>query len=246
MTTQPHSSTRRETVRAAHPYQKAQMSKSQAFVQVAILILLDATGSMAAAIEGAKRALVRMVEILMASRVVPKLGLIIFRDETYGERPIVLQLGSSAEEICESLKRTKADGGGDEKESSLLAVKCGLEQLRHAEPGAKKIALLITDAPPHDPETDCNGCVVTAGAVEKGLADQQVLFFACTPAIEPYKTFANVTGGTLFPLQKDMDADTFKDLLVDVAHQTVITVRHSGPVIADDALDLLKSLDKRS
>jgi hypothetical protein len=121
-----------------------------------------------------------------------------------------------------------------------------LDQLRHAEPGAKKILLLITDARPHDPETDHNGCIVTAGVVQEGLADQQVLFFACTPVIEPYKSFANLTGGTLFPLQKDMDADTFKDLLVDVAHQTVKTVRHSGPVIADDALELLKSLDKKA
>lgn len=244
MTTQPHSNARRETVRAAHPYPKTQASKSQAVVQVAMIILLDATGSMAAEIEGAKRALVRMVEILMVSRIVPTLGLIIFRDETIGERPIVLPLGTSAEEICELLKRTKADGGDDIPESSLLAVMRALDQLQRAEPGAKKIILLITDAPPHDPETDCNGCVVTARVVQDALADHKALFFVCTPAIEPYKTFANVTGGTLFPLQKDMDADTFKDLLVDVAHQTVKTVRHSGPIIADDALELLKSLDK--
>ncbi len=246
MATQRHSNTRRETVRAAYPsISKSQAPRSQTPVRIAFVILLDATGSMATAIEAVIRALRRMVDVFMTSQVIPTLGLVVFRDETYGERPIVLPLGTSAEEICELLKTTEAYGGEDAPESSLLAVMRALDQLQRAEPGAKKIILLITDAPPHDPERSDIGNLVTAEVVREALTDQQVLFFACTPTIEPYKSFANLTGGTLFPLQKDMDEDTFKDLLVDVAHQTVKTVRHSGPVITDEALALMKNLDTR-
>ncbi len=238
MTTKTGSILQRVTRRVLMPVSRSQPPKPKGpVVAIALYVLLDATGSMAAAISGVIKALLRMVDIFVASQIVPTLGLVVFRDEKYGEQPLVLPLGSRPEEICNLLKRTTADGGGDEPESSLPAIMRALDQMQHAEPGVKRIILHITDAPPHDPE---NGH--TSKSVLEALKRHQAVYFACAPAIEPYKSFANVTGGTLFQLEEDMSADTFRDLLLNVAHQTVATVRSSGPAISDEARALLKSV----
>jgi len=207
---------------------------------VAIFIVLDCTGSMDEYIAGVIKALIRFSELLFEANLEPIIGLITFRDETYGERTVVYPLRTSLEKIREILLATKAEGGGDEPESSLPAIMRGVDGFDNANPEAKRVILHITDNPPHDPEAG-----LTSASVLKALCQKGIIYFACTPAIEPYKSLANKTGGTLFPLAANMDADAFKDVLLAVAHQTIKTVRRDGPVLTDEALDALRQLGYR-
>lgn len=204
---------------------------------VALFILLDCTASMDELIGGVIKALIRFSELFFEANLEPIIGLITFRDETYGERPVVYQLGTPLEKIREILLATKAEGGGDEPESSLPAIMRGVDGFDNIDPDAKRIILHITDDKPHDPEAG-----FTSTSVLKALSQNGTIYYACTPAIEPYKSFANKTGGTLFPLVPNMDADTFKDVLLTVAHQTIKTVRRNGPVLTGEALEALRQL----
>ncbi len=214
-----------------------QAQKALQTIVVAVFIILDATGSMAELIAGVVKALVRFTEILYESNLKPSLGLVVFRDELQGEKTHVFPLGTSPEEIRQILRKTRAEGGDDAPESSLPAIMRAIEGFEGVELGTKKIALHITDAPTHDPESG-----YTRASVRSALTQNQVIYFACAPAIEPYKTFANVAGGTLFPLTADIEAEAFKDVLLSVAHQTVKTVRRDGPILTADALDILREM----
>jgi len=227
------------TVKHPGPHPKLPQSL-QRRIAVAIYILLDATGSMAAEIAGVVKALLGFVKILRKSDLDPVLGLIVFRDEPYGEKPLVLPLGASPDGICDVLRATRATGGDDDPESSYPAIMRAVESVKSCGSEVKRIFLHITDAPPHDPEQGH-----TSDTVLQALKQHRIVFFACTPAIEPYTLFANVTGGTLFPLQPDMNAEAFRDVLLAVADQTVKTVRRDGPALTEEMRALLKGATQK-
>lgn len=115
-------------------------------------------------------------------------------------------------------KPQKCEGGGDFPESSLLAIKRGLE-LKGFRNGAKEVVLCVSDAPPHDPEAG-----VSSSNIFTLLREQDVLCFTCTPNIEPYRSFANLTQGTLFEIAPSMDANAFLHIVKAFGHETVRTV----------------------
>lgn len=211
--------------------------KTSKQILVTIFIVLDATESMHDVIAGAIKALIRFTELFFESDLVPVMGLVIFRDETYGEKTQVTPLGTDPEIIREILRGTRAEGGGDEPESSLPAIAKAITGFKDAGPEAKRILLHVTDASTHDPESGN-----TSSSVLSALKQGRIIYYGCAPAIEPYKSFANATGGTLFPLEKDIDSEAFKDVLLAVARHSIKTVRHEGPVLTDDAMNALRNL----
>ncbi len=188
-------------------------------ILVDIVILMDQTGSMQSCIEGVKRGLQGFVDMLAAASIDLRLGLILFRDEMWGEETECYKIGTSPEEVKAILGAARAEGGKDEEESSLLAIRHAL-----ALPGfradAKKMFFLVSDAPPH-PEEDG----VTAEVVSEWLRENQVTFFACCKSIEPYKSFANMTQGTLFTLTNNMPPDAFRDIMKQFASRTIHTMK---------------------
>jgi hypothetical protein len=206
---------------------------------VAVFIILDATGSMAELIAGVVKALLRFTELLCESNLKPLMGLVVFRDQTYGEKTLVMPLGTAPEEIREVLRHTKADGGHDDPESALPAIMHAIEGFQLTPAGAKKVILQISDAPPHDPEAG-----YTSANVLAAMMQCRVIYFACTPPIPPYTKFANATGGTLFPLEENLDSEAFKDVLLAVARQTIETIRRDGPVLTDEALQALRGISE--
>ena len=231
-----HSNNPRETVRTGGRAvcQQPQQQRGR-IIPIIVIIALDVTGSMGFAIEAIIRALQRFVDILEEGDLDPYIGLVMFRDELCGEAPEIYPVGTSPEDIKRILSRTTASGGGDVPESSLPAIMHGLGLLPDGPADAKRVFLHITDAPPHDPEAGH-----TAKSVLDALKQEQVVFFACCPQIEPYTTFVNVTGGTLFPLTGDIGADAFKDVLLSMAHATVKTMRMDAVGVSDDVRDLLR------
>ncbi len=230
---------------AAAPAQGRQPAAGQR-LPLWLVFVVDATGSMQEYIEGVKNALVQYLDTLSQGGIHATLGAVLFRDELYKEKPRVIPIGTHYRQLQEVLQGTKADGGGDAPESSYPALMRAVAMLSAAPLGAVRQVLHITDAPPHDPETVpagdqylTAGTELTQDTVRSALKQHSVLYFGCTPLIEPYKTFANTTAGTLFRIQKDVDAKTFEATLDAVAMTTVKTVRVSPGAISEETRALL-------
>jgi hypothetical protein len=192
------------------------MSEQRPLAHADIVFVLDATLSMSPFIQGVIFALLGFLDILEKASIDAALGLVVFRDELIGEQPVCYDVGMPAGQIREVLRRTVASGGGDRPESSLPAIHHALD-LSGYRPDAQKILLLITDAPPHDPEGN-----VTSEQVLERLCAERVLFFACCPRDVPaYVRLVNATEGTLFSIEPGLKPETFKDVLLSVAHVTV-------------------------
>lgn len=220
--------------RAAEQAQAVNLTPRSVVAVICVGILVDATGSMERAIAAVKRSLCRHIDVIHDSDFEPYVGLVIFRDESHGEKTYCYPIGSEPEKLKSILSRTEAVGGVDIPESSLPAIMHGLA-LPGYKDGAQKVILHITDAPPHDPEAGH-----TSASVLQALKQNDVLYYACAPKIEPYVTFANATGGELIPFRDDLSPNAFDDLLVNIAHTTVKTVRMKQETLSDDAMDLLK------
>ena len=217
---------------------RVQQHSGSTRILVDVVIALDCTGSMGECISGVLKALLHFVDILSKSQFDVRIGLVLFRDELIGEMPRCLPVGTPPETIKSILASTIARGGGDIPESSLPAIMHALD-LSGFRPGARKVLLLVTDAPPHDPERG-----LTSSTVSARLKEEQAVLFACTPRIEPYVGFCNRSGGTQWELEPDISSDAFADLLVhDVAPATVRTVkRGAADTVPDYALEARRTV----
>lgn len=200
--------TQRETARP-------QLAALAARITITIVVALDVTHSMRPVIQGVVRALIHFLNILAHGQIDGRVGLVLFRDLKESEPMQTWKIGTEPAHLRSILESTPAQGGGDVPESALPALDAALN-LEGDSAGSLSVVLLITDASCHDPEGQHN----SANILER-LKANQVVFFACAPRISPYVEFANATGGTLFEIEPNMDADTFAKLLLDVAHATV-------------------------
>ena len=123
--------------------------------KVDVLFVLDVTGSMGFAISGICRGIGDFAGKLDLNRLDARVGLIAFRDRFLGEEPEILAVDgetftSDYEAFRRKVSELKADGGGDEPESSLDALALATAQKFRSD--ATKVLLLITDAPPKIPD----------------------------------------------------------------------------------------------
>ncbi len=185
---------------------------------VDVVYVVDATESMTPYIQGVRAALKSGIDALISYGLKVMLGLIVFRDELMGDMPEITPLGAPPILIKQTLDSCIARDGGDVPESSLKAIKRAIEM-----PGqrgkAQRVLLLVTDAPPHDPEGD-----LTSAHVSALLKQHRALLFACAPPIEPFTTLVNQTGGILYPIRRDLNETSFKDMLASLAEHTHVTL----------------------
>ena len=130
-----------------------------------VVFVFDSTSSMADVIGEAKRNIVWMISLLQT--LVPRfrLGIATYRD--YGDRYVVRaeDLTRGRYRLMTYLDTVEAGGGGDIEE----AVLAGLESCTKSMPwqdDAKKVIILIGDAPPHRNET--KDCINVARAFHAG------------------------------------------------------------------------------
>lgn len=215
---------------------------SRGLTKVDIPILLDATMSMGPYIEGARQALTAFLDTLRQGQLDVAAGLVVFRDELIGELTYTYPIGTPCEQLKSILASTQPKDGGDFPESSLPAVVHALD-LPGYRPGAQKMILMVTDAPPHDPERG-----VTSGGVLARLKHEKVSFFACTSGDEPWPTFARETGGQHFVLRPGIGADEFAGILVkDVAATTIKTaLRGADSGVSDIVADAYRTRSRRT
>ena len=164
--------------------------RKAAVPHVDVLFVVDVTGSMEFAIDGIRRGIRTFVEKLRDNQIDARVGLIAFRDRhpqlfglIPGEAPEVLKFGSETftddcDLFTKSMRQLRADGGGDEPESSLDALWLASEQPFRKE--SVKVLLLVTDASPHVPDVEMQSLESVARALRKAAIDQ--LHLVCRPA----------------------------------------------------------------
>jgi Mg-chelatase subunit ChlD len=149
-----------KVVAEATPGGKAVAAETSVAVQVAeparpqadVVFVLDVTGSMQWAINGVRNGIGRFAADMQRNNIDFRVGLVAFRDLTADSDALaVLKFNgdpftTDPDTFRREVGRLRADGGGDEPESSLEAIaEAGKLPFRK---GATKVLLLVTDAAP--------------------------------------------------------------------------------------------------
>ena len=116
-----------------------------------VVVVLDSTGSMTGAIDACKKRITRILEILRENAPRVRFGIVTYRDHGDEYLRKGIELCEEFPKVVAFLKTIQANGGGDTPE----AVEAGLEMAysdseMRWDPRAKKIAILVGDAPCHD------------------------------------------------------------------------------------------------
>ena len=121
-------------------------------LQLDIVFVLDITGSMQAQIDGLKDSIDAFAKAMNAAKVDARFACLAFRDLTYDEPSQLLKFKgevftSDAAAFRDEVAKLRANGGGDEPESSYEAISeaAGLKDYRKS---AVRSLVLITDARP--------------------------------------------------------------------------------------------------
>ena len=186
--------------------------------QVDLVFVVDTTGSMGPFIVAAQRQMIAMARELVASArdVDLRIGVVEYRDHPPMDRLLtrVHDLGTleGAERV---INRLGPDGGGDMAEAVLDGVLAACRQVSWR-PHARRIAVLVGDAPPHgvDRRGDSfpNGCPcgetiesVTAAA-EQARVTLYALPLTAGSTETSFARLAKFTGGETFPPGRGGDA----------------------------------------
>jgi hypothetical protein len=188
----------------------ALLSEGGSGAKADIVFVFDTTGSMGEEIEGLRTNTLAFADTLADSGIDFRLGLVGFGDtvlSTFG-------MTADANEFRGIVQSLVADGGGDEPENPLDAIRdattLGLR------PEAAKIFILVTDASFNTVETTMTQAVDLAQA-----ADAQV-FVVTSPGLNSlYDPLVSATNGAFF----DILAPDFGSVLDDISE--VITARYA-------------------
>ncbi len=210
-----------------------------------VVFVLDVTDSMDPQIKGVRDGVQQFIKGLTDNEMEARVGLVAFRDIEYDKEPFkLLQFGGKAftsdyQVFRDEVGKLKADGGGDEPESSLDALKMAAE-LQDFRAGARRVLILITDA-----AYQTKGNAVTMDkalkALKAGGIDQVHLivkakhlnpFQAHTKNFVPgYREIHKVTKGAFFDLDKATKGagKGFADLLPVLSDEIASTIVAAEP-----------------
>ncbi len=189
--------------------------------QADIMFVLDCTGSMGGEIDAIRDAIVEFVDTIKSEGVRVRVGLIEFRDRLIDEEHRALSFDGEIFTrepaiFRREVAKLKADGGGDEPESSLDALMLALRQPFAAE--GQKVIVLITDAPPHIPDKEVKSIEEVVQAFRRIGVEQFYLVGRLEKAkSQVYLKFLEGRKGMAFDLGKGDDfrsrAEHFKQTL---------------------------------
>ncbi len=184
-----------------------------------LVVVADSTGSMGSALGAIKKEIARMLYFLSEKIPGVRIGALTYRDHCDEESSYLLKCYPFTEsqyysELTSFIKEWTADGGGDIPE----AVEDALSSLQDFQwVNVKKIAILIADAPPHDPSQ----CPKKLNWREesKKLASNEVKVYTIqivkdSKTEKIFKEIANITQGEHFMLENTPD---IPDLIVAIA-----------------------------
>ncbi|KAF8192923.1 elongation factor-2 kinase [Pholiota molesta] len=229
-----------------------------------IVFLQDTTGSQGPYIQAARKAIRDICNKISTTgqldRSLIRFGLIAFRDHPPQDRTYVTKnfgFTNDIDVMQKNLSELVASGGGDGPEAQTAAIADALNT-KWAEK-AVKLAILITDAPPHglgemgdgfSASPDQNDPLVIA----RQMAERGITLFviACEPtlstqykhAVDFYEALTRITGGQVFPL---LLANQLGDFIVGTALETIETeklIEEFEQVIIDDVYSNAMPVEK--
>ena len=125
--------------------------------QFDLAFVVDTTSSMQGLISAAQRQMVDMVDSLtQAGDINMQLGVVEYRDHPPQDTMVfrVYALTSNLKKARRTINGLKVNGGGDAPEAVFAGVVAACQQLKWR-PHARRIAVLVGDAPPHG--VGCHG-----------------------------------------------------------------------------------------
>jgi Mg-chelatase subunit ChlD len=126
-----------------------------------VVFVVDATGSMAWAIDEVKNRIVDVVDWVRDLVPIARFGIVAYRDADDPQFEVSMQpLTYSATRLARFLAGLSAAGGGDLGEGVLAGLRVGVNEAGWR-PAGKRLMILVGDAPPHRDELDALERVVT-------------------------------------------------------------------------------------
>ena len=174
-------------------------------VTVDIVFVLDVTGSMGKFIDGVKDGIKDFVSALEANQIDARVALVAFRDGPNSEPSEVLKFGGDAfttdiDAFKKAVGELKADGGGDDPESSLDGLTEASELKFRGQ--TTRVLLLITDAPPKLPDLKNKTVADAVKVLQNNKVDQIHLVTKEKDLKNFYKPFQDKFAGKHFDLER--------------------------------------------
>jgi Mg-chelatase subunit ChlD len=182
-----------------------------------LAFVIDTTGSMGGLIDAAKRQMIDMIERLSrAAHVHMQLGVVEYRDHPPQDRMVyrVHGLTENLSKARKTINSLRANGGGDEPEAVLDGILAACRELAWRK-GARRIAVLVGDAPPHGAGSRGDSfprgcpCGETIESVTAAAEDSGVTLYALglTPAVvDSFGKLSRYTGGEYFQADQAREA----------------------------------------
>ncbi|MCU0490716.1 MAG: VWA domain-containing protein [Chloroflexaceae bacterium] len=167
--------------------------------QFDLAFVVDTTGSMGSLITAAKQQMITMIETLAAAAEVDmRLAVVEYRDHPPQDKMVyrVYPFTADLAQAQQTINGLKADGGGDMPEAVLDGVLAACRELEWRS-HARRLAVLVGDAPPH---ARC-ACGETIQSVSAAAEQARVTLYALglTPSVaEPFGDLSRLTGGEFF------------------------------------------------
>jgi hypothetical protein len=198
--------------------------------QVDLAMVVDTTGSMGSFISTARQHMIAMLEALMRDTALPidmRVGLVEYRDHPPEEDTFVFRIHEFTPEMGLAqriIERLEPSGGGDAPEAVFDGLRGACEELDWR-PYARRLAILVGDAPPHgtgaDGDSFASGCPcgLTLHDTTAIVEAKGILLYALGLTgyvTESFGELAQLTGGEFFSTDQGSQAiETLKDLLAD-------------------------------
>lgn len=191
--------------------------------KVDVIFVLDITGSMQYAIDGIQQGIADFARGLETADLDARVGLVAFRDQfkrgegvevvTFRGQPLTTDYA----EFARRVGKLKADGGGDEEESSADAVALAARQPFRDD--ATKVLILVTDAPPKLPDKENRSLAAVVARLRRQGIDQ--VHLVVRPADkETYEVLQEDSPGRFFDLSTVSDGGvSFARILPDVSRE---------------------------
>jgi len=183
-------------------------------VPVDFIFVIDITGSMQKYIDQVKSYITNFTSSLIRRGIDYRLGLVLFSD--YIDK--IYQPTDNVQSFLSWLTPIRANGGGDEKENALEAMKeAGSLKFR---PSANRVAVLITDAPYHQVGEHGDGTTSeTQTSIIKQFNTKDIrLFSIVPPKLNEYKIISLKTRGKAYDIEYPFSTilDNFSNQLTNL------------------------------
>jgi hypothetical protein len=206
--------------------------------KVDVLFVLDLTGSMSFAIRGVKDGIGNFAKELEKKALDSRIGMVCFRDiEEDKELPYPLLFNGETfttdyEAFRAKVATLKADGGGDEPESSLQALALAVKQPFRE--NVTRVLVLITDATPKIHKKKGAGYELltveeTVKRMDKAQLQQMHVVVKKAHYDKFYKKFHAVCPGSFFDISNVTKGGAFAEMLPKIGEEISLNTKAEAP-----------------